>query len=89
MTKPIRPEDLLPDDTDIAELGGVLIRKGSAGAFVQNVLALGRVEPGSADEQAVLAEARAGAANLKATGFFEVLALRDERVAELLGLNGS
>ncbi len=87
MTTPIRPEDLLPDDENIAELGGARIRKGSAGAFVQNVLALGRVEPGSAEEQAVLAQAREIGANLKAVGIFEVLALRDERVAALLGLD--
>lgn len=87
MTKPIRPEDLLPDDQNIADLGGVRIRKGSAGAFVQNVLALDRVEPGSPDEQAVLAEARAIAANLKASGFFEVFVLRDERIAAQLDLS--
>ena len=87
MTSPIRPEDLLPDEQNVADLGGVLIRKGSAGAFVQNVQALARVEPGSADEAAVLAQAREIAENLKAAGFFEVFALRDEGLAGQLGLS--
>jgi hypothetical protein len=86
MVTPIRPEDLLPDDQSIADLGGVRIRKGSAGAFVQNVQALATVEPGSAEEAAVLAQARAIGRTLRDVGFFEVFALRDERLAAALDL---
>jgi hypothetical protein len=87
MVTPIRPEDLLPDDVNIADMGGVPIRKGSAGAFVQNVQALARVEPGSADEAAVLAQARVIGQTLKEIGFFEVFTLRDQRLAAALELS--
>lgn len=87
MVAPIRPEDLLPDDQSIADLGGVRIRKGSAGAFVQNLQALAQVEPGSAEEPAVLAEARAIGLTLTDVGFFTVFALRDQRLAAVLGLS--
>jgi hypothetical protein len=89
MTKPIRPEDVLPDSQNIANLNGADIRKGSAGAFVQNVRALRVVEPGSADETALLDTSREIAKTLGATGFFEILAVRDERIAGLLGLAGA
>ena len=83
---PVRPEDLLPDDQDIANFDGVEIRKGSAGAFVQNVRALRTIEPGSAEEAALLTTAAEIAESLRATGFFEILAVRDERIAKLLGI---
>jgi hypothetical protein len=87
MVTPIRPEDLLPDDQNVADLGGVRIRKGSAGAFVQNVQALAQVEPGSVEEAAILDQARVIGENLKAIGFFDVFSLRDERLAAALDLS--
>ncbi|HEY4018255.1 MAG TPA: hypothetical protein VGM75_06185 [Pseudonocardiaceae bacterium] len=49
--------------------------------------ALAHVEPGSAEEAAVLAEACAIGRTLKDVGFFTVFALRDERLAAVLDLS--
>lgn len=73
----MRAEDMLPDHLDHTRIDGVLVRKGSVGAFLANA----RVwSDGEAD-----AEARAQAERhivealpaLRALGLFEVLEIRD------------
>ena len=35
---PLRPEDVLPDGIDRAEIDGVTVRKGTVAAFLQNAM---------------------------------------------------
>lgn len=73
----MRAEDMLPDHLDHTRIDGILVRKGSVGAFLANA----RVwSDGETD-----AEARAQAERhivealpaLRALGLFEVLEIRD------------
>ncbi|MGN7919519.1 MULTISPECIES: hypothetical protein [Lysobacter] len=71
----MRAEDLLPDHLDHTRIDGVLVRKGSVGAFLANA----RVwSDGDADARAQaerhIAEALPA---LRALGLFEVLEIRD------------
>jgi len=76
----MRAEDMFPDHLDHTRIDGVLVRKGSVGAFLANA----RVwSDGEAD-----ADARAQAERhivealpaLRALGLFEVLEIRDPRL---------
>lgn len=74
----MRAEDLLPDHLDHTRIDGVLVRKGSVGAFLANA----RVwSDGDADARAQaerhIAEALPA---LRALGLFEVLEIRDARL---------
>lgn len=35
---PARPEDVLPDDANQAEISGLTVRKGTVAAFLQNAI---------------------------------------------------
>lgn len=74
----MRAEDLLPDHLDHTRIDGVLVRKGSVGAFLANA----RVwSDGDADARAQaerhIAEALPA---LRALGLFEVFEIRDARL---------
>lgn len=69
-----RPEDVLPDDQDTAEFGGVPLRKGTVAAFVRNAQRLEEL-PEDAPESAELIEALTEAVpQLRAIGVLDVFA---------------
>lgn len=80
----MRATDLLPDDTNHADAGGVTVRKGSVGAFLVNARVL-------ADATAS-ADARATAERdlielvpaLRALGLFEIFEIRDPALRALV-----
>ncbi|WP_057919146.1 hypothetical protein [Lysobacter antibioticus] len=82
----MRAEDLLPDHLDHTRIDGVLVRKGSVGAFLANA----RVwSDGDADARAQaerhIVEALPA---LRALGLFEVLEIRDPRLRVLVARLG-
>lgn len=86
MTSPLpaRPQDVLSDDADRTEIGGIVMRKGTVAAFVRN--ALRWTDPDTADaERAALADAIVEAVPaLHALGVLAVFDVRDPRLRALI-----
>lgn len=82
----MRPEDILPDAVNEAQLEGARVRKGSVAAFLANTRVL--VDESAVVDLAARAEAEAHIAELVpallALGLFDVLAIRDPRVAAVV-----
>jgi hypothetical protein len=80
----MRAEDLLPDDVNHAELDGVVIRKGTVGAFLVNVKVW--CDPTADTQQHATAERDIIEAlpALRALGLFEALAIRDAALHRLV-----
>jgi len=76
----VRAEDLLPDDVNQGDFNGVIVRKGSVGAFLANAKTL--ADPASSAEARAVAERDIIAAlpALRALGLFDALQIRDERL---------
>jgi hypothetical protein len=86
MPSPARPEDILPDDQNSAEINGTVVRKGTVGAFLANAQALSALPPGSPDREPILGQLRESAQQLREIGLFDVFELRSRELAELIGL---
>lgn len=80
----MRAEDLLPAGMDQIKRNGVVIRKGSVGAFLANAKIL--CDHQAAPEQRAIAEhdLLATLPALRALGLFEVLSVRDEALRQWL-----
>lgn len=80
----MRAEDVLPDHLDQGRFNGVTVRKGTVGAFLANARTW--CDPATPDEQRLLAEQDILQAlpALQALGLFEVLQVRDGKLARLL-----
>ena len=80
----MRAEDILPDAVNEAAIEGIRVRKGSVAAFLANARRLSD----DAAPPAARAEAEAHLAELVpallALGLFDVLAIRDPRVAAVV-----
>ena len=76
----MRAEKVLPDDVNQNEINGVVIRKGSIGAFLANAKTL--ADPAASAEARAIAERDIVQAlpALRATGLFDVLQIRNERL---------
>jgi hypothetical protein len=76
----MRAEEVLPDDVNQNEINGVVIRKGSIGAFLANAKTL--ADPAASAEASAIAERDIVQAlpALRATGLFDVLQIRNERL---------
>ena len=83
---PVRPEDLLPDDQNSAEINGTVVRKGTVAAFLANARTLGALPPGSPDREPIIEQLRGSAQVLREIGLFDVFELRSRELAELIGL---
>lgn len=80
----MRPEDLLPDTVNCAQVDGMTIRKGTIAAFLQNVLRW--MDPGTDENarKALVEEMVDVMPALHAVGVFDVFELRDETLRVLL-----
>lgn len=76
----MRAEEVLPDDVNQAKINGVVVRKGSVGAFLANAKTL--TDPAASAEARAIAERDIIQAlpALRALGLFELLQIRDERL---------
>ena len=80
----MRAEQFLPDDVNQGEINGVVIRKGSIGAFLANAKVLS--DPAATADARAEAERDiiAGLPALRATGLFEVFEIRDRSLRALI-----
>ena len=60
MPVPARPEDILPDDQNSAEINGVVVRKGTVAAFLANAQTLSALPPGSPDREPIIEQLHTG-----------------------------
>lgn len=80
----MRAKDVLPDDVNQSELNGVLVRKGTVGAFLANArLWLRDDTPGSTRAE-LESEIIAAVAALKAIGLLEIMEVKDQRLRQLI-----
>ena len=86
MPRPARPEDLLPDDQNSAEINGVVVRKGTVAAFLANAQTLSALPPGSPDRELIIEQLRVSSQALREIVLFDVFELRSRELAELIGL---
>ncbi|QCP52554.1 hypothetical protein FAZ95_25675 [Trinickia violacea] len=80
----MRAEDMLPDDKNAGEFNGVVVRKGSVGAFLANAKTL--ADPQVSDEARALAERDMVELlpALRALGVFDVFEIRDATLRALV-----
>jgi hypothetical protein len=81
---PMRPEDVLPDHLDYTERDGLILRKGTVAAFLNNAMRWN--DPGvSPDEKQALAEEIGKSVPaLRALGIFDIFEVRDAALRTLL-----
>lgn len=84
MSKPVKPEDVLPDGREYADFDGMSVRKGSVAAFIGNVHALAEVEPSSPRWREIVAQLRELKPALEGIGVLEVFELRDPELRALV-----
>jgi hypothetical protein len=76
----MRADEILADKVNETEVNGVVIRKGSVGAFLANAKTF--ADPSASAEARSIAERDIieGLPALRALGFFDILQIRDERL---------
>lgn len=81
---PMQPQDILPDHQNDVQVNGLIVRKGSVGAFLASVRDW--QDPASDDATRATAEAdlRGLLPGLHALGLFQVLAARDPALQRLI-----
>lgn len=73
----MRPEDVLPDDQNQTTRDGVVIRKGSVGAFLVNARAWCDPQTEAAQHKVAEKDLLELLPALRALGLFEVFSIRD------------
>ena len=76
----MRADEILADKVNETEVNGVVIRKGSVGAFLANAKTF--ADPNASSEARSIAERDIieGLPALRALGFFDILQIRDEQL---------
>lgn len=80
----MRAEQLLPDHLDRIDLDGTTVRKGTVAAFLANARVWTDPHADAAARAGAAADIAAALPALRATGLFEVLAVRDAALREWL-----
>jgi uncharacterized protein len=80
----VRPEDVLPDELNSAELNGTTVRKGSVGAFLANARILRDAGSSLEARDAARAQIVALVPALRALGVFDFFSVRDPALATLV-----
>jgi hypothetical protein len=80
----MRADEILADKVNETEINGVIVRKGTVGAFLANARAF--IDPAASVETRAVAERDIieGLPALRALGIFEILQIRDERLRALV-----
>jgi hypothetical protein len=79
-----RPQDVLPDHVEHADINGVTVRKGTIAAFLQNAMRWSDPATADADRPALEREIAAAMPALQAVGVFTVFEVRDERLRDFM-----
>ncbi|MBW4791181.1 hypothetical protein [Pseudomonas tolaasii] len=80
----MRPEDLLPDDQNQTTRDGVVIRKGSVGAFLVNAQAWCDPQTDAAQREIAEKDLLALLPALRALGLFDVFSIRNAGLQRLV-----
>lgn len=80
----MRAEDILPDEQNLIERNGVLIRKGSVGAFLANARIWCAADTVPAQRKAAERDILDALPGLRALGLFEVFSVRDAELRRLI-----
>lgn len=80
----MRPNDILPDDQNTVERHGVVVRKGSVGAFLINANVWCDATATMAQRQSAERDLLDLLPGLRALGLFDVFAIRDEALRNLI-----
>lgn len=81
---PLRPEDVLPEHVDRAEINGLSVRKGTVAAFLQNAIRWSDPHTPDTEREALGHEIAGSVPALRALGVFAVLEARDEHLRAFL-----
>lgn len=80
----MRAEDILPDETDLVEHNGIMIRKGTVGAFLANAKIWSDPTSNAVQRAAVERDIFDAVPALQALGLFDVFTIRDTALSELI-----
>jgi hypothetical protein len=80
----MRAEDILPDQQNQAELSGVVVRKGTVGAFLANAKVWCEAGTDVAQRHAAERDLLDALPALRALGLFDVLSIRDAALRRLI-----
>ncbi|MCU1683992.1 MAG: hypothetical protein JWQ81_4731 [Amycolatopsis sp.] len=80
---PLTPDQLLPDGQDGRDINGTYVRKGTVGAFIQNVKSLDSAHQGTPEYDALVDQITAAKPMLDALEIFAVFEVRDPQIAAL------
>jgi hypothetical protein len=86
MSEPVLPEHLLPDDQSFADLNGITVRKGTAGAFFANLRALNEMSVDAPGRDAIVQQLRQAIPTMRELGLFEMFTFRSPELAEAIGV---
>ena len=84
LSKPVRPEDILPAGIESGVLNGLEVRKGSVAAFVANAKQLEQLTPGSDHYAEVSAQIVQLVPALRAVGVLDVFSPKSPDLADLI-----
>lgn len=85
----MRAQDVLPDDIDAVELGGVTVRKGTVGAFLANAKAFQDPALSGDARDTVLRDIAQQVPALRALGLFDVFDIKHPRLRALVDATGT
>jgi hypothetical protein len=85
MSQPVLPEHLLPDDQSFADLNGITVRKGTAGAFFANLRALDAMPADSPGRDAIVEQLKRALPTMRELGLFDMFTFRSPELAEAIG----
>ncbi len=80
----MRADDVLSDDTNQAEFSGMLVRKGTIAAFLMNAKTWSNAATDKKTRDQAEVDIREAIPALRAVGLFDVLAVKDPALAQLI-----
>jgi len=80
----VRPEDVLSDAANSAEIGGMEVRKGTIAAFIANTNLLESLAQDDPAREPIVAQLRTLAPALRALGLLDVFAPRSAAIAAII-----
>ncbi|ADG79522.1 putative protein OS=Tsukamurella paurometabola (strain ATCC 8368 / DSM / CCUG 35730 /CIP 100753 / JCM 10117 / KCTC 9821 / NBRC 16120 / NCIMB 702349/ NCTC 13040) OX=521096 GN=Tpau_2924 PE=4 SV=1 [Tsukamurella paurometabola] len=80
----VRPEDVLPDDQDSADFGGLALRKGTVAAFIRNAQRYLELPDESADALELKAALTEAVPQLRAIGVLDVFTPVSPRIRAIV-----
>jgi len=77
----------VPDDQNFADLNGITVRKGTAGAFFANLRVLSTMSADAPGRAATVEQLKEALPTMRELGLFEMFAFRSAELAEAIGVS--